>query len=51
MFCNKNMKELKIQELRDFATLQNVLFVKDSLTNKGMTTVHKIFQQSTTKLY
>ena len=33
----KTMKELKILKLKDFLTLQNILFVKDSLTNKGIT--------------
>ena len=41
------MKELKIPKLKDFITLQNILFEKDSLTNKGMTSFNKIFQQST----
>ena len=31
------MKELKILKLKDFITLHNILFVKDSLTNNGMT--------------
>ena len=39
----KTMKELKILKLKDFSTLQNILFVKDSLTNKGMTSFNKIF--------
>ena len=43
----KTMKELKIPKLKDFITLQNILFEKDSLTNKGMTSFNKIFQQST----
>ena len=34
----KTMKELKI------LTLQNILFVKDSLINEGMTSFDKIFQ-------
>ena len=42
------MKELKILKLKDFITLQNILFVKDSLTNEGMTSFDKIFQQSAT---
>ena len=45
------MKELKILKLKDFITLQNILFVKDSLTNEGMTSFNKIFQQSTTTRY
>ena len=40
------MKELKIPKLKDFITFQNILFEKDSLTNKGMTSFNKIFQQS-----
>ena len=47
----KTMKELKILKLKDFITLQNILFVKDSLTNNGMTSFNKIFQQSTTTHY
>ena len=47
----KTMKELKILKLKDFITLQNILFVKDSLTNEGMTSFNKIFQQSTTTRY
>ena len=43
----KTMKELKILKLKDFIRLQNILFVKDSLTNKGMASFNKIFQQST----
>ena len=42
----KTMKELKIPKLKDFITLQNILFEKDSMTNKGMTSFNKIFQQS-----
>ena len=45
------MKELKILKLKDFLTLQNILFVKDSLINEGMTSFNKIFQQSTTTHY
>ena len=47
----KTMKELKILKLKDFITLQNILFVKDSLTNEGITSFNKIFQQSTTTPY
>ena len=43
----KTIKELKILKLKDFIRLQNILFVKDSLTNKGMASFNKIFQQST----
>ena len=42
------MKELKILKLKDFITLKNISFVKDSLTNEGMTSFDKKFQQSTT---
>ena len=45
------MKELKVLKLKDLITLQNCLFVKDSLTNEGMTSFDKIFQQSTTTRY
>ena len=45
------MKELKILKSKHFVTLQNILIVKDSLANKGMTSFDKIFQQSTTTLY
>ena len=45
------MKELKILKLKDLITLQNCLFVKDSLTNEGMTSFDKTFQQSTTTRY
>ena len=41
------MKELKILKLKDLITLQNILFVTDSLTSEGMTSFDKIFQQST----
>ena len=44
----KLMKELKILKLKHLITLQNILFVKDSLTHERMTSFHKIFQQSTT---
>ena len=44
------MKELKIS-LKDFITIQNILFVKDSLTNKGMTSFNEISQQSRTTCY
>ena len=47
---NERVKNPKTKRLRN-VTLQNVLFVKDSLTNEGMTNAHKIFQQSTTTLY
>ena len=47
----KTMNELKILKLKDIITLQNILFVKDSLTNEGMTSFDKIFQQSTTTRY
>ena len=47
----KSMKELKILRLKDFITLQNILFLKDSLTSEGMTSFNKIFQQSTTTHY
>ena len=46
----KAMKELKIS-LKDFITIQNILFVKDSLTNKGMTSFNEISQQSRTACY
>ena len=45
------MKELKILKLKAIFTLQNILFVKDSQTNEGMTRIDKIFQQSTTTHY
>ena len=35
-------------KVKDFITLQNILFVKYSLANEGMTSFDKIFQQSTT---
>ena len=41
----KTMKELKILKLKDFITLQNILFVKDSLINKGMTSFNKMIHQ------
>ena len=47
----KTMKELKTLKLEDFFTLQNILFVKHLLTNEGMTSFNKIFQQSTTTRY
>ena len=47
----KTMNELKILKLKDIITLQNILFVKDSLTNEVMTSFDKIFQQSTTTRY
>ena len=47
----KTMNELKILKLKDIITLQNILFVKNSLTNEGMTSFDKIFQQSTTTRY
>ena len=47
----KTMKELKVLKLKDLITLQNCLFVKDSLTNEGMTSFDKTFQQSTTTRY
>ena len=47
---NERVKNPKTKRLRN-VTLQNVLFVKDSLTNEGMTNADKIFQQSTTTLY
>ena len=40
----KEMKELKILKLKDFVTLQNILCVKDSLTNKEMPSSNDIFQ-------
>ena len=47
----ETMKELKILKLKDLITLQNILFVKDSLINEGITTFDRIFQQSTTTSY
>ena len=47
----ETMKESKILKLKDLTTLQNILFVKDSLINEGMTSFDKIFQQSTTTCY
>ena len=47
----KTMKELKILKLKDLITLQNILLVKDSLTNEEMASFDKIFQQSTTTRY
>ena len=41
---------MKILKLKDLITLQNILFVKDSLTNEGMS-LNEIFQQSTTTHY
>lgn len=41
------MKKLKILKLKDFITLQNILFVKDLLANKELTSFNKIFQQLT----
>lgn len=40
----KEMKELKILKLKDFVTFQNILCVKDSLTNKEMPSSDDIFQ-------
>ena len=50
-FRNKKMKEVKILKLKDLITLQNILFVKDSLTNEGMTSFDIVFQQFTTTPY
>ena len=47
----KTMKELKTLKLKDLITLQNILFVKDWMTNERMTSFNKIFQQSTTTRY
>ena len=47
----KEMKELKILKLKDFVTLQNILCVKDSPTNKEITSFNEIFQQSRTARY
>ena len=43
--------QFKNLKLKDFLTRQNILFLKDSLTNKGMTSFDKIFQQSTATHY
>ena len=45
------MKELKMLKLKNFITLQNIFFIKDSLKNERMTSFNKIFQQSTTTHY
>ena len=47
----KKNKEPKLLKLKHFITLQNILFVKDPLTNQGMTSFNKIFQPATTTHY
>ena len=45
---NKNNERVENPKTKRPYTLQNILFVKDSLTNEGMTSFNKIFQQYTT---
>ena len=45
---NKNNGRVENPKTKRPYTLQNILFVKDSLTNEGMTSFNKIFQQYTT---
>ena len=48
---DKNNERVENPKIKGFITLQNILFLKESLKNKGMTSFNKIFQQSTTTRY